>query len=252
MPRTRDRPAQPLITGTDGGVELRELGLEMRTRTLLRDLTVTIAPGETLAVMGRSGVGKTTLLRAIAGKVTPTGGTIRRPAGRVAMVFQDPRLMPWRTAIENVEIVMPRGSRRHALEWLDRVGLAEAADVRPGALSGGMRQRVAIARALAATAPVVLVDEPFSHLDEATSDALREELTTHLRAEHHTVIWVTHDAAEAATVGDRTLTMHGPPDGAWVVGRARQPRSLADRHPHSPVHRPPTPTPTPSPPRTGA
>lgn len=201
---------------TDGLV-FESLSLEMRSQTLLRDLSTTVAPGETLAVMGRSGAGKTTLLRTIAGTVVPASGAIRRPAGGVAMVFQDPRLMPWRTAVDNVAIVLPRDARGLALDWLDRVGLGDAADVYPAALSGGMRQRVAIARALAAAAPVVLVDEPFSHLDAVTAEQLRHELTAHLQAGRHSVVWVTHDPAEAAAVGDRTLTMHGPPDGTWQL-----------------------------------
>ncbi|HRE02396.1 MAG TPA: ATP-binding cassette domain-containing protein [Ilumatobacteraceae bacterium] len=142
--------------------------------------------------------------------------------------------MPWRTAIDNVAIVLSRQGRTQAraearagaMAWLDRVGLAEAAHVYPGALSGGMRQRVAIARALAARAPIVLVDEPFSNLDAATASVLRDDLTGYLRAERRAVVWVTHDAAEAAAVGNRTLTMHGPPDGHWAIGaRPERPRT---------------------------
>jgi len=207
--------------------------LSLRSLALLRGFSATVGEGETLAVMGPSGAGKTTLLRAVAGMVEPSGGRIVRPAGRVAMVFQDPRLMPWRTAIDNVAVVLPGHDRAPALAWLDRVGLADAANVYPAALSGGMRQRVAIARALAAGAPIVLVDEPFSNLDADTARGLRDDLTTHLRAGRHTVIWVTHNAAEARAVGDRTLTMHGPPAGDWTITESQStpllPQPLPDR-----------------------
>ncbi len=142
------------------GVTFCAVSLRRRGHVLLDELELTIEPGEILAVMGPSGAGKSTLLRTIAGLDPPSEGVIRRAPGRVAVVFQDPRLLPWRTALENVELVLAPGARPRARDWLARVGLAEAASVYPGALSGGMRQRVAIARALACETPIVLVDEP--------------------------------------------------------------------------------------------
>lgn len=206
-------PDAPAAGGS--GLCFEELYLERRGRVLLTGLTAHVAAGTTLAVMGPSGAGKTTLLRTVAGLTPPGGGSVVRPAGRVAIVFQDPRLLPWRTALQNVELVLAKGDRHRAREWLARVGLDDAAAVYPGALSGGMRQRVSIARALACDSPVVLVDEPFSNLDVVTAARLRQDLTSHLHQLGRTVVWVTHDPAEAAAVAGRTLIMAGPPAGSW-------------------------------------
>lgn len=205
-------------------VEFRHLDLVRRGRRLLSALNATVAAGDTLAIMGPSGVGKTTLVRTAAGLVPATAGAVIRPGGRVAMVFQDPRLLPWRTALANVELVLDRSERHLARTWLERVGLGDALDVYPAALSGGMRQRVAIARALAYRAPLVVVDEPFSHLDAVTADNLRDELSRQLRSSGSAVLWITHAPGEAAAVADRTLVMGGPPHGAWsIVDHTRAP-----------------------------
>lgn len=202
--------AAPVLTATG-------ITLSRRHRTLLSGFDLTLSPGETVTVMGRSGAGKTTLLRTLAGLASPDTGRIERPAGRVPFVFQDPRLLPWRTAEQNVALVLVADEKRSAASWLAAVGLADAAHTYPQVLSGGMRQRVAIARALACRAPLLLVDEPFSHLDLATARTLRRELIRHLADTGTAAIWVTHDPAEAAEAADRTLVMDGPPDGTWTV-----------------------------------
>lgn len=202
---------------TPGGLRVGGLSLERRGLLLLDRLDMEVASGQVLAVMGPSGAGKTTLLRTIAGLSTPVAGSVERPEGRVAMVFQDPRLLPWRNALANVELVLPRQQRPRAREWLERVGLADAAHLYPIALSGGMRQRVAIARALACEASLVLVDEPFASLDSDTAVKLRELLTRELRELVRPVVWVTHNATEARLVATRILEMDGPPDGAWRI-----------------------------------
>lgn len=199
------------------GLRLRGLGLLRGGRVLLDGLETAVPAGRTLAVMGRSGVGKTTLLRAVAGLAPPASGTVERPGGRVPIVFQEPRLLPWRTALQNIELVLDRGERGKGREWLERVGLTDAADAFPLTLSGGMRQRVAIARALACESPILLVDEPFSHLDVVTATQLRAELVHQLATTGSTAVWVTHDPAEAAAVATRTLVMSGPPDGSWRI-----------------------------------
>lgn len=221
---------RPNVEHTDiaapSGVEFRSLELARRGLRLLSPLNLTIRPGETLAIMGPSGAGKTTLVRTAAGLVRPSGGSVIRSPGRVAMVFQDPRLLPWRTALANVELVLDSSEQHLARMWLERVGLGDALDVYPSALSGGMRQRVAIARALAYHAPLVVVDEPFSHLDTVTAVNLRDELSRQLAATGSTVLWVTHDADEAAAVAPRTLVMNGPPDGDWSIVDHRSLTSL--------------------------
>ncbi len=197
------------------GLALAGVTLHRRGHRLLHDLSLDVNPGEIVAVMGPSGAGKTTLLRTVAGLAAPDAGSVKRPSRRVAVVFQDPRLLPWRTALENVELACTAENRQNARHWLSRVGLSGEAGLYPNALSGGMRQRVAVARALAHDAPVVLVDEPFANLDDRTATALRDELSTHLRDQKRTVLWVTHHRAEASAVAEQLLMMDGPPFGAW-------------------------------------
>ena len=213
----------------DGRLAVEGVTLRRRERSLLSELWLHIDPGEVVAVMGPSGAGKTTLLRTVAGLAAPDCGYIKRPGDRVAVVFQDPRLLPWRTALENVELVCGPGGKHRALDWLGRVGLAGESGLYPAALSGGMRQRVAVARALAYDAPVVLVDEPFASLDGPTASALRDELASHLRDERRAVLWVTHHEVEANAVAERTLLMTGPPSGDWQIETTGQPE-LRGKH----------------------
>ena len=150
-------------------IEARDLTVTYDGRTVLRDVTLTVPDGGHIALMGPSGCGKTTLLRVLAGLQAPDSGTVRVEPGRMACVFQEPRLLPWRTAAENVNAVLSDRAQTmpQALIWLERLELADARDQYPAALSGGMQQRVAIARALAYDAPVLLLDEPFRGLDAA-------------------------------------------------------------------------------------
>lgn len=196
---------------------VRSLRLGRRQQTLADELTFSVRTGETLAVMGRSGAGKTTLLRTIAGLTPPEAGVVERQPGRVPIIFQEPRLLPWRTTIRNIELVLAEQERDRAGEWLALVGLADVAKAYPLTLSGGMKQRVSIARALACHAPLLLVDEPFSHLDVVTAHQLRDELTAHLASTGTSAVWVTHDPAEAVAVASRTLVMAGPPHGSWEL-----------------------------------
>lgn len=199
------------------GLSLCGVSLSRRGLRLVSDLWLDIAAGETVAVMGPSAAGKTTLLRTVAGLTDDVTGSVLRPGDRVAVVFQDPRLLPWRTARQNVELVCAGDATARAERWLAAVGLADAGELYPGQLSGGMRQRVAVARALAYDAPLVVVDEPFASLDVATAQALRRGLVTHLANAGRTVLWVTHDPAEASAVASRTLHLDGPPTGAWTL-----------------------------------
>lgn len=205
------------VEAPEAGLSFESVCLSRRGRVLLADFSASVPAGSTMAIMGRSGVGKTTLLRTISDLSTPFSGRIDRPAGRVPVVFQEPRLLPWRTARQNVELVLPGSERDKAVEWLARVGLGDALDAYPLTLSGGMRQRVSIARALACESSLVLVDEPFSHLDVVTANELRAELKHHLASTGRTCVWVTHDPDEAAAVAQCTLVMAGPPHGSWQI-----------------------------------
>ncbi len=186
-----------------------------------------VAPGEGVAILGPSGCGKTTLLNVVAGHLRPDGGTVevggRTVAGdgawvapqdrRVAMVFQDFALFPHLTVAENVAFALPREQRREgaarARALLDLLDVGALAERRPTEISGGQQQRVALARALAQEPELVLLDEPFSSLDQATRDDVRGEMIGRLRETGLACVVVTHDQEEALSISDRVAVMHG-------------------------------------------
>lgn len=175
------------------------------------DLTIS---GETfVSVVGPSGSGKTTLLNIVSGIETKTSGTVSlRSDGRdarVGYVFQDPRLLPWRTVMANLGFVQHErdGWQERARHYLDLVGLSHCADRYPAQLSGGQQQRIGIARAFAVEPDVLLMDEPFSHLDAMTSRTLREHLERIWLESRRTVMFVTHDVTEAVQLSDRIVVL---------------------------------------------
>jgi sulfonate transport system ATP-binding protein len=189
----------------------------------LGQVSLSVAEGEILAVIGASGCGKSTLLRLIAGLDAPSEGWIgldgvplSGPSPRVGVVFQEPRLMPWLSALDNVAFGLPRGlpraerERRARIE-LGRVGLGRFADALPKTLSGGMAQRAALARALVTRPSVLLLDEPFSALDAMTRQSLQEELIGLWEQDRPTLILVTHDLDEALFLADRAVVLGGQP-----------------------------------------
>ena len=198
-----------------GELRLEHVTMIRRGLTLVEDLSVTVIPGQTLAVTGASGAGKTTLLRAISGLSDTDSGSVSRPTGRLAQVFQEPRLMPWYSAHRNISLVVGGPTPElTAAQWLERVGLASAGHLPPARLSGGMRQRVSIARALSTGPSLLLVDEPFSALDRPLAKALRADLTDLLADQDVVTVWVTHDPDEAEEVSHLHLHLDGPP-GTW-------------------------------------
>lgn len=193
---------------------------------VLDDVNLEVASGEFVCLLGASGCGKSTLLNLIAGLDRPTTGRIDVPAEGAAVMFQESALMPWLTARQNVELALrlrgvARTARRgEALELLDTVNLADAAEKRPHELSGGMRQRVALARALAQDRPVLLMDEPFAALDAITRDLLHEELERVWRRTGRTIVFVTHNVREAARLGQRVVLLSSRPGrvaGEWRI-----------------------------------
>jgi ABC-type nitrate/sulfonate/bicarbonate transport system ATPase subunit len=185
----------------------------------LQGVNLAIAAGEFLAILGPSGCGKSTLLRLIGGLDMPTAGTVRLGAGavrdidpRCAVVFQEPRLLPWRTVDGNVELGR-RGQRDGltATEILGRVGLAGFERSFPHELSGGMAQRAALARALVGRPEVLLLDEPFAALDALTRLQMQDLLVESFRTPRPTVVMVTHDVDEALRLADRIVVLgHRP------------------------------------------
>ncbi len=197
-------------------------------------LTLDIVKGEMVALLGKTGCGKSTTFNLIAGLMEPSEGSVRVQGidpfrqfnalrGKVAVVFQNDRLLPWRSAIGNVELGLemldqPAAERRQtAQRWLSRLGLAGHEHDYPHALSGGMRQRVSIARAFATDASILLCDEPFSALDEITAQRLREEFVNLVRENGKTAVFITHSINEALQIGDRVVVMTRPARVAYDV-----------------------------------
>ncbi|MBV9794821.1 MAG: ABC transporter ATP-binding protein [Actinobacteria bacterium] len=183
----------------------------------LDGVSLSVAPGEFVCLIGASGCGKSTLLSLVAGLEEPTAGTVSTGGRRVAFMFQEPALFPWLTAVQNVELPLRANGvgrperRRRALELLDSVHLSGFAGKRPHELSGGMRQRVALARALAQDADVLLMDEPFGALDAMTRDLLHELLEGIWRRQGFSVLFVTHEVREAVRLGDRVVLLSSRP-----------------------------------------
>lgn len=184
---------------------------------VLDDVSLTVAPGEFVCLLGASGCGKSTLLNLIAGLEEPTRGTIDVEGRRAALMFQESALFPWLSAGSNIDLALrlrgvPQGERRAEVDrLLSLVHLDGTYNKRVHELSGGMRQRVALARALAQEPTLLLMDEPFAALDAITRDVLHEEL---MRIWHETgvsVVFVTHNVREAVRLGQRVLLMSSRP-----------------------------------------
>lgn len=179
--------------------ELKNVFFSYGEKEIFRDFSHVFPSGKTTAVIGPSGAGKTTLLNLLAGLIRPAKGEITVPAP-IAVLFQEPRLCPWLTALKNVELVLngKKNAPAKGAEWLSRVGLGKELNAYPDELSGGMQQRVALARTLAYAedCPIALLDEPFKGLDKA----LHEEMTSLTRdtLKGKTVILITHSETEAA------------------------------------------------------
>ena len=191
---------------------------------VLWDLDLAIPAGEFVAVIGPSGCGKTTMLAMLgglvhprAGEVTLDGTAIAGPPRETAYMLARDALLPWRTAVQNVELGLevrgiPRSERRAiSLSWLKRVGLGSFADYNILRMSQGMRQRVAIARTLAQNPRCILMDEPFAALDAQTRTILQQEFLKLWERERPTVLLVTHDVSEAVLLSDRAILMSNRP-----------------------------------------
>jgi NitT/TauT family transport system ATP-binding protein len=204
---------------------------ERRTVTALQSLDLDVAHGEFLTLLGPSGCGKSTFLRVVAdlqptsrGRIEVLGAlpAVARSQRDIGFVFQDAALLPWRTALQNVELPLQVGGgaarrgRRTPLELLDLVGLKDRAHAYPHELSGGQRQRVAIARALVSDPRILLMDEPFGALDEITRDRLNQEIRRVWQETGVTILFVTHSIHEAAFLGQRVLMLAANP------GRVRE------------------------------
>lgn len=198
------------------------------TETLaLKDVSLSVQPGEFVSLLGPSGCGKTTVLRLADGLITPDSGTINifgrppRPGPEIGFVFQSFRLIPWASVQANVEFALrslplPGAERaERARRFLDLVGLSRFANAYPGELSGGMKQRAALARAMACEPRLLLMDEPFASLDAQTRELMQIELMRLWSAAGSVVLFVTHSVDEAIVLSDRIIVM-GPRPGRIV------------------------------------
>jgi len=217
---THDGPVAPSGT-TAPAVRLthvhKTFGRPGSVPPVLDDISLDVAPGEFVCLLGASGCGKSTLLNLVADLDRPTSGSIEVPSGRPALMFQEHALFPWLTAGRNIELALrlrgvPRAERRAEAErLLDLVRLRGAYGKRVHELSGGMRQRVAMARALAQDPQVLLMDEPFAALDAITRDVLHEELTRIWAEQNLSVLFVTHNVREAVRLAQRVVLLSSRP-----------------------------------------
>lgn len=221
-------------------LDLRGVAKSFGERAVIRGLDLSLAPGEFLAIVGRSGCGKSTLLRLIAGLESPTAGTVllggaqtHGIAPQARMMFQDSRLLPWRSVMGNVGLGLRGPWQTRARAILAEVGLLDRAADWPGVLSGGQRQRVALARALVRDPPLLLLDEPLGSLDALTRIEMQRLIERLWREKRFTAVLVTHDAEEAAALADRVIVLEeGLVAEIWEVPldrpRRRGERAFAD------------------------
>jgi taurine transport system ATP-binding protein len=237
-------PAPGRPAGVDGAISATGVSHSYRGRQAsvqaLGPLDLEVAPGEFLGLVGASGCGKSTLLRLVAGFERPTEGTLTVsgalpvPGVGAGVVFQQPRLFPWRSVGGNVDLALTyagvgRADRDAARDGLlRRVGLVGMADRKVWEISGGQQQRVAIARALAAHTPLLLLDEPFAALDALTRERLQEDIRTVSHETGRTSVFVTHSADEAVFLGSRIIVLTARPGRIALDLRVDLPRSGVD------------------------
>jgi putative hydroxymethylpyrimidine transport system ATP-binding protein len=219
------------------GIVVDSLTLRFGERTVFENLSMEIAGGQFVALLGTSGIGKSSLLKILAGVATPTRGSVRATdggllPGRIAYMGQTDLLYPWLRVVDNVvlgsRLRSQRPDRARAMHLLERVGLADRARALPMELSGGMRQRTALARTLYEDRPMVLMDEPFSALDTLTRARVQELAAEMLQG--RTVLLITHDPMEACRLGHHLFVLSGRPAvlSAPIFVPGRIPRALDD------------------------
>ena len=191
-------------------LKITHLTFAFDKKNVLEDISFELKKGETLAVMGSSGYGKTTLLNLVAGLLKPQEGEIENTFEKVSYVFQEPRLFPWLTVKENLLAVMDEkdeNAEQAVLECLALVGLSDSLDKYPSELSGGMKSSAALARGLAFGGDLFLLDEPFAALDEDLRHSLTQKVKEYLNARGASAILVTHNKEDAESIADRILTL---------------------------------------------
>ncbi len=210
------------------GLDVDIAGKRFGSQRVLGGIRFRLGVGERAALLGPSGIGKSTLLGLIAGYDTHFEGCIAHPPGQTAMVFQTPRLLSWRTLMQNIALMPESGGPERARALLAAVGLGEVADAFPERISLGMQRRVALARALAVRPSLILLDEPLVSLDPGTAADMRRLLVRLLDRTAAASLMATHDRREALAVADRVMELDGHP--ARIVSDRRSPLSREARH----------------------
>src|SRR5690625_2621830 len=216
-------------------LELKNVSRTFSGKTVVQNISISVKPGEIIGLLGTSGCGKSTVLRAISGlddgydgEIDINGKKTKEVHDETGFIFQEPRLLPWLTVIENI-IFGLKGKKKENLEraeqYLANVGLDDCGDLYPRQLSGGMAQRVAIARALVTSPEILLLDEPFSALDAFTKMQLQDLLLDIWNMYQSTLVLVTHDIDEAIYLCDRIIILRGEP------GEITHEMSINDAHP---------------------
>ena len=192
----------------NGDIVLEGVSKAYEGKTVLQDVSLRFEDGKVTAIMGPSGQGKTTLLKILLGLEDCEGIVSGMEGRRPAVVFQESRLLPWLSLKQNLELVCGPGKDREITEALSLMELTDAADKKPSELSGGMQRRGALARAIAYGGDILVLDEPFTGLDEALKERIAGKLAAQWRAEKKTVLFVTHDSAEAKEYADTIVKLN--------------------------------------------
>jgi NitT/TauT family transport system ATP-binding protein len=194
-------------------ITLREVSKSFDTLKVLHEVSLHVAADQIVGIVGPSGSGKTTILKLITGLLTPDSGTLTVAEGPVGYAFQEPRLLPWRTALDNVAAPLraqglkKQAARAEAARWLERVELSAFERYHPAELSGGMAQRVSLARAFAVEPRILLMDEPFANVDVDLKGSLMTILESIIRERGTTMVYVTHELPEALRLADRIVEL---------------------------------------------
>ncbi|MBN1292955.1 MAG: ATP-binding cassette domain-containing protein [Candidatus Latescibacteria bacterium] len=198
---------------TDSVITFENVTKNYGSLPILNSLSFEIREHDVVGVLGPSGVGKTTVLKLIADLTQPSSGTIKKISGRIGYVFQEPRLLPWRTAVDNVSLplqamgIRRQIARKNASGWLSRMGLDKFSDYYPAHLSGGMLQRISLARALALQPKILLMDEPFSALDVRLKEDMLSLIRAQLSEHPITVLYVSHIPDEVIMIATRIFLL---------------------------------------------